>query len=75
MGNVHGTWRCVCELDTAHIHVISIPNHVLELAICILRLMSLAVQAGMGLSDLEPPQVSGVEAVDEQCVWYVEVCV
>jgi len=23
MSNVHGTWRCVCELDTAHIHVIA----------------------------------------------------
>ena len=75
MGNVHGTWRCVCELDTAHIHVMAIPNHAVELSVCILHLLSLAIQAGMGLFDLEPPQVSDVEAVDELCAWYVKVCV
>ena len=73
--SVHGTWRCVCELDTAHIHVISTPNLVLELPICNLHLLFRAVQAGVDVFDLKPPQVSGLEVVDGQCAWYMEVCV
>ena len=65
----------MCELDTVHIDVISIPSHVLELPIYNLHLLSLAVQAGLDVFDLEPPQVSGLEVVDGQCAWYVEVCV
>jgi len=70
---VHGTWRCVCELDTAHIHVMAASNHVLELAICNMHLLFSAVQAGLGVSDLPPTEISGVEVADEQCAWYVEV--
>ena len=75
MSKVHGTWRCVCELDTVHIHVILIPNHVLELGIFNLHLLPRAVKAGMGVLVLEPTQISGLEDVHEQCAWYVEVCV
>jgi hypothetical protein len=74
MSNMHGTWRCVCELDTVHIHTKEVSNHVVELAICNLNLLLRAVQAGLGFSDLKPHQLSGTEAVDEQCAWYVEVC-
>ena len=69
MSNVHGTWRCVCELDTPHIHVIAVPNHVLELGICNLHLLPRAVQAGMGVLVLEPTQVSRFEVADEQSAW------
>ena len=31
MSNGHGTWRCVCELDTVHIHVNEVSNHFKEL--------------------------------------------
>ena len=75
MGNVHVTWRCMCELDTVHIHVMPIPNHVVELAICNLNLLLRAAQAGVDVFDPELPQSSGLEVVDEQCAWYVEVCV
>ena len=75
MSNVHGTWRCVFELDTADIHMMPIPNHVVELAICNLHLLFHAVQAGMDVSSLELSQVSGLEVVDEPCAWYVELCV
>ena len=46
MSNMHGTRRCVCELDTEHIHVIKVSNHVVRLAICNLYLLPRAVQAG-----------------------------
>jgi len=75
MCNVFGTWRCVCEQDTAHIHVIIAPNNVLELAIYNLHLLPRAVPAGMGILKPQPTQREGVEVVEEQCAWYVEVCV
>ena len=65
MSNVHGTWRCVCELDTMHIHVMEVSNHVVELAICNLHLMFRAVTAGLVVSDLEPPHFSGLGVMDE----------
>ena len=74
-----GTWRCVCDQDTEHIHVTVAPTHVLELTICNLLLLPRAVLAGMGILELQPTQRGGVEVVvDEQCAWYVErggVCV
>ena len=78
MSNVHGTWRCVCEQDTEHVHVTKIANHVLKLAICNLHLEPRAVQAGLGVADPEPHEFGGLEVMDEQChqcAWYVEVCV
>ena len=67
MRNVHGTLSCVRELDTVHIHVKKVANHVVELATWNLHLLSCAVQAGLGVSDLEPLQFSGAEVVEEQC--------
>ena len=54
MSTVPGTWRCVCEQDTAHIHVIIAPTHVLELTICNLLLLPRVVLAGMGIIELQP---------------------
>ena len=51
-----------------------VANHVLELAICNLHLLPHAVQAGLGVSGLEPPEFGGLEVVGEQYAWYVEVC-
>ena len=65
----------VCELDTVHIHVTYVSNHIVELAICNLHLLFRTVQAGLGVSDLQPPDFGGLEVIDEQCAWYVEVCV
>ena len=65
----------MCELDTVHIHVMQVFNHVLKVAICNLHLLSRVVQAGLGVSGLEPPKFGGLEVTDEQCAWYVEVCV
>ena len=67
MSNVHGTWRCVCELNTVHIHVMEVSNHDVELAICNMHLLSCTVQAGLGVSDLEPPEFGGLEVMDAQC--------
>ena len=75
MCNVHDTWRCVCGLDTVHIHVMEVSNHVLRLAIDSLQLLPGGVQTGLGVSDLQPSDFSGLEIMDEQCAWYVEVCV
>ena len=75
MSNVPGTWRCVCEQETAHIHVMLMANRILELDICNLHLLPRAVPAGMDILELQPIQREGVEVVDEQCAWYVEVCV
>ena len=74
MRNVHDTWRCVCGLDTVHIHVKKVANHVLRLAICSLQLLPGAVQAGLVVSDLQPLEFEGLEVVGEQYAWYVEVC-
>ena len=43
--------------------------------VCNLHLLFRAEQAGMDVFDLELPQISGLEVVDEQCAWYVDVCV
>ena len=67
MSNVHGTWRCVCEQDRVHIHLIKVLNHVVELVIGNLHPLACAVQTGLGISDLGPLQFSGAEAVEEQC--------
>ena len=75
LSNLHGTLGCVCEQDTAHIHVILVANRVLELAVCNLHLLPRAVPAGMGILELEPTQTGSVEVVAEQCAWYVKVCV
>jgi len=72
MCNVLGTWRCVCDQDTAHIHVMLVASRILELAICNLHLLPRAVPAGMGIPELQPTQREGVEVVDVQCAWYVE---
>ena len=72
---MQGTWRCVCELDTENIHVLAASNHAKKLAIGNLHLLPRAVYAGLDVSGLEPSHFSGAEAVDEQCAWYVEVCV
>ena len=74
-GNVRGTWRCVCEQDTAHSHVIIAPIHFPDLAVCNLHILPRAVPAGMGILELQPTHTRGVEVMDEQCAWYVEVCV
>ena len=74
MSNVHGTWRCVCGLDTVHIHVMKVANQVVELAKGNLHLLPRAVQAGLGVSDPQLPEFGGLEVVGEQCAWYVEVC-
>ena len=65
----------MCELDTVHIHVMKVSNHVLKLTTGNLHLLPRVVQAGLGVSDLEPPEFCGLEVMDEQCAWYVEVCV
>ena len=79
MSNMLGTglWRCVCEQDTEHIHVIIAPTHVLELTICNLLILPRAVPVGMSILVVQPTHTTGVEVVDVdgQCVWYVEVCV
>ena len=75
MSNVLGTWRCVCEQDTAHIHVMVVTNRILGLAICNLHLLPRAVSAGMGILELHPIHTRGVEVVDVQIAWYAEVCV
>jgi len=49
MRNVLGTWRCVCDQDTAHIHVMVVANTILELTICNLHLLPRAAPAGMGI--------------------------
>ena len=72
---MHGTRRCVFKLDTAHIHVMATSNHESELATCNMHLLFHTVQSGLGVSDIQPTGLSGVEVVDEQCAWYVEVCV
>ena len=72
---VHGMCGCVRELDTVHIHVLSVSNCAVVLAICKLHLLPRAVQAGLVVSDLQPPKLGGVEVVEEQCAWYVLVCV
>ena len=65
----------MCELDTVHSHVKKVANRVLKLAICNMHLLPRAVQAGLGVSDLKPPEFGGLEVVGEQYAWYVEVCV
>ena len=72
---MHGTWRCVCEQDTVSIHVTEVSSFVLELAICILRLLFHAVSAGICAFKPNLLELIGVEAVEEQHAWYVEVCV
>ena len=57
------------------IHVIDVSSRVLEFAIGILCLLHRAVSAGMGEFEPTPPGLSGVEVVEEQHAWYVEVCV
>ena len=74
MSKVHGTWRCVYELDTVHIHVKKVASHLVELAIGNRDLYPRAVQAGLGVSDLQPPDFGCLEVVVEQCSWCVEVC-
>ena len=67
MSNMHGTWRCVSELDTVHIHVMEVSNHDVELPIGNPHLLSCTVQAGLGVSNLEPPEFGGLEFMDAQC--------
>ena len=57
------------------IHVIEASNLVLEFATGTLHLLHHAVPADMGEFELKLPELSGVETEDEQCAWYVEVCV
>ena len=75
MCNVLGTWRCVCEQDTAHIHVMVVANRIMKLEICNVHLLPRAAPAGMGILELQPMRRGGVEVADVQCAWYVEVCV
>ena len=47
MGNVclvRGAWRCACEQDTAHIHVIKAPTHILEITTCNLHILLVLCQ-------------------------------
>ena len=55
--------------------MIEVTSLVLEQAIGILHLLPHAVPADMGEFEPELPGISGVEAVEEQHAWYVEVCV
>ena len=50
-----------------HIHMKEVTNHDVELAIGNPHLHPRAVQAGLGVSDREPPQISGAKGVEEQC--------
>ena len=65
----------MCELDTVHIHVKEVSNHVKELpyATCTYCIV-LCKLAWVYLSSNQPIFV-GLEVVDEQRAWYVEVCV
>ena len=74
MSNVLGTWRCVCEQDTAHIHVMVVANRILEPAIRNLHLLLRAAQAAQESSNQSEVKVWRSWS-DEQCAWYVEVCV
>ena len=65
----------VCEQDTVSIHVIEVSSLVLEFAIYILHLLPHDVPAGMSEFESKLPELSGVEVVEEQHAWYVEVCV
>ena len=65
----------MCEQDTVSIHVIEVSSLVLEFAIGILHLLPRAVPAGMGASKPKLLELSGVEIVEDQHAWYVEVCV
>ena len=65
----------MCELDTVHIYLKKVPNHVVELVICNLHLLPRAVQAGLVVSGLEPTRPDSLGVMDEQCAWYVEVYV
>ena len=51
---------CVCEQDTAHIHVMLVANGILELTICNLHLLPHAVSAGMDIIELQPIGTSSV---------------
>ena len=57
------------------IYVIEVSRIALEFAIGILHLLPHAVPAGMGASKPKLLELSGVEVVEEQHAWYVEVCV
>ena len=63
------------EPDTVHIHMKKVANHVLELVICNMHLLPRAVQAGLGVSDPQPPEFGGLVVVGEHCAWYLELCV
>ena len=65
----------MCEDDTVSIHVTEVSSHVLELDIRILHLLPHSVPAGMGASKPNLLETSGVEVVEEQHAWYVEVYV
>ena len=66
----------MCEQDTVSIiHVIDVSSLVVEFTIGILCLLHRAVSAGMSEFELKPPGISGLEVVEEQHAWYVEVCV
>ena len=65
----------MCELDTVHIHIKKVANHLVDLARGQPHLLSRAVRAGLGVSDLQPTEFGGLEVMDEQGAWYVEVCV
>ena len=69
---VHGD---VCEQDTISIQATKVSSLVPEFAIGILHLLPNAVLAGMGTSKPTLLELSGVEVVEEQHAWYVEVCV
>ena len=71
MSNVLGTWRCVCEQDTAHIHVMVVANRIVELAMCNLHLLIRAAQESSNQSEEKVWR----SWTDDQCAWYVEVCV
>ena len=65
----------MCEQDTVSIRVTEVSSLVLEFAIGMLCLLPHAVSASVGEFELGPPGISGVEVVEEQHAWYVEVCV
>ena len=69
MSNVPGTWRCACEQDTAHIHVMVMANSFLELAICNIctSFPVLRQPAWAFFSSIQHKEGVGVEVVHVQC--------
>ena len=77
MRNVLGTWRCVWEQDTAHIHVMVVANRILKLAICNIHLSLVLRQLAWAFpsSNQSEEKVWRLWMCNVKCAGYVEVCV